>query len=64
MIAKVVKRYRLGEDDEQQQLDDLLYWLGKTSAERVEAVDILRRQFDGVQQRLQRSVTFIQRTPC
>lgn len=64
MMEKVVKKYTLGVDDEKQELDDLLYWLGKTSAERVEAVDILRRQLHGNQQRLQRVVTFSQRPEC
>lgn len=64
MIEKVVKKYTLGVDDEQQELDDLIYWLGKTSAERIEAVNILRRRLYGDQRRLQRVVTFVQRTEC
>ena len=41
MIEKVIKKYQLSQFD--QQKEDLKYWMSKTSEERVEAVEILRR---------------------
>ena len=52
MISKVVKKLDLKEDDSIK--DDLKYWLGKDPNERISAVEILRRQFHGNSDRLQR----------
>ena len=41
---------------------DLAYWLSKTPAERVEAVEILRKQFDGSSKGLQRTIRIIKRS--
>ena len=41
-------------------MDDLKYWLAKTPDERIEAVEILRKQYHGNTVRLQRSVRIIQ----
>ena len=60
MIAKVVKVKDL--NDKKLILDDLKYWLSKSSIERVEAVDYLRKQFHGSTERLQRVVRVIQRS--
>jgi hypothetical protein len=51
MIKKVVKKYRI---------EDLAYWLSKSSEERISAVEILRRQYHGNTARLQRSARVIQ----
>jgi hypothetical protein len=40
--------------------DNLSYWLSKSPAERVSAVEVLRRQFHGSSARLQRIVRVIQ----
>ena len=40
--------------------EDLAYWLSKPPEERVAAVDILRRQYNGNTARLQRSARIIQ----
>ena len=42
---------------------DLAYWLSKTPAERIAAVEELRRQYHGDTERLQRSVRVICREP-
>lgn len=52
MIEKVLKKRRLSEFDEVKQ--NLEYWLTKNPEERVEAVELLRRQFHGNTGRLQR----------
>ncbi len=41
----------------------LAYWLGKTPAERVAAVETLRRQYYGNSARLQRVTRVIKRAP-
>jgi hypothetical protein len=38
---------------------DLAYWLSKSAAERLEAVDILRKQSNGSSKRFQRTVRII-----
>jgi hypothetical protein len=48
--------------DKNQSQDDLQYWLGKSSEERLSAVEFLRRQYHGSSKRLQRVVRIIQRT--
>lgn len=58
MIKKVVKKYDLREYDEIRL--NLEYWLSKTPAERVAAVEFLRRQVHGSLPRLQRTVKVVQ----
>jgi len=41
---------------------DLIYWLSKTPEERLNCVEILRRQYIGNSARLQRSIKTFQRT--
>jgi len=43
MIQKVVRRTKRGEFDEIR--ENLAYWLSRTPEERVETVEILRRQY-------------------
>jgi len=59
MIEKVVKKRRL--TDLSQTKEDLDYWLKQTPAERVAAVDYLRRQVHGNSGRLQRVVRVVER---
>ena len=60
MIQKVVKKASLLEFDEVS--DNLAYWLSKSPEERVEAVELLRRQQNGSEARLQRSARVIFRS--
>jgi hypothetical protein len=60
MIQKVSYKARLSEHNEQKQ--NLEYWLSRTPEERVEAVEILRRQFYGNLPRLQRVYRIIKRS--
>lgn len=41
---------------------DLEYWLSKSPDERISAVEILRRQYNGNSERLQRTVRIIQQS--
>ena len=59
MIKKVVKKVSLNDNSVKA---DLEYWLSKSPEERIEAVEILRRQFYGDTARLQRVVKVIQQT--
>ena len=59
MIKKVVKKVSLNDHLEKA---DLIYWLSRTPQERIEAVEILRRQFSGSTARLQRVATIFQRS--
>jgi len=59
MIKKTVAKKRLGEFSEIR--ENLEYWLSKTPAERVAAVDTLRRKRYGDTKRLQRTARIIQR---
>lgn len=59
MIQKVIKIKNI--DDKNLILDDLKYWLSKSSKERVDAVEYLRRQYHGSTERLQRVARVIQR---
>ena len=43
-------------------LDDLAYWLNRPAEERVSAVEILRRQYYGSSERLQRVSRIVERT--
>ncbi len=58
MIKKVLTKRSL--DDSSSVEDDLAYWSGKEPEERVEAVDYLRRQYNGSTSRLQRTAQVIQ----
>ena len=40
--------------------EDYFYWMAKTAEERVEAVELLRRQYHGNSVRLQRSARVVQ----
>jgi len=60
MIEKVVKKGNLRELESAR--ENLAYWLSKTPAERIAAVDYLRRQRHGDTERLQRVARVIQRT--
>ena len=55
-MRNVIHKTRL---DDQSHLD-LNYWLSKTTAERIAAVELLRLQYHGHIERLQRTVRIIQ----
>lgn len=57
MIKKVIKKFNLKE-----KRNDLAYWLSKSPKERIEAVEILRKQFNGTAKRFQRIIRVIQQT--
>ena len=57
MIRKVIGKYDLLSATAK--LRDLKYWLSRPPAERVAAVDFLRKQYHGSSERLQRSVRVI-----
>ena len=60
MIKNVIKK---GNWDENLQKEaDLTYWLTRSPQERIETVEILRRQYDGSTARLQRIAKVVQRT--
>ena len=59
MIEKVIRKSALA--GMSGAVEDLRYWRGKTPAERVAAVEFLRRQYYGSATRLQRIVNIIQR---
>ena len=54
MLIKVVRKNRLAKGD-----NDLAFWLSKSSTERIDAMEILRRQFYGKPKRLQRVIRII-----
>jgi len=58
-IKKVVTKKKLG--DLKNDKSDLNYWLSKTPDERILAVEELRRQYAGSEERLQRVVRIIKR---
>jgi hypothetical protein len=58
MIKKVVTKRRL--NDFSSIKADYSYWMTKTAEERVEAVELLRRQYHGDSVRLQRSARVVQ----
>lgn len=60
MIQKVVRKANLKDFSEVKA--NLSYWLSKTPEERVAAVELLRRQYNGGSGRLQRSARVIQRS--
>jgi hypothetical protein len=55
IVVKSVSEHKTDEPD-------LAYWLSRTPAERVEAVEILRKQFDGSSKGLQRTIRIIKRS--
>lgn len=57
MIRKIVKKLNLKEKG-----NDLVYWLSKSPKERIETVEILRKQFNGSTRRFQRIIKVIQQT--
>ena len=59
MIQKVLKKRKMDEDSF---LDDLAYWMNRSPEERISAVEILRRQYYGSSERLQRVCRIIERT--
>jgi len=59
MIEKVVKKADLKDFDEVK--ENLAYWLSKTPAERIAAVEYLRSLHGETSARLQRTVRVIQR---
>jgi hypothetical protein len=56
MIQKVVKKRALNDDSTE---SELCYWLGRPETERVETVDLLRKEQYGSADRLQRVVKII-----
>ena len=56
MIEKIVKKVALEHYEIKENLE---YWLSRTPAERVEAIEILRKQYYGNTERLQRFVRVI-----
>lgn len=59
-MEKIVKKHTL--NDPLLIKDDVAYWLSKTPEERIEAVEILRKQFYGTLPRFQRVARVIQRS--
>ena len=57
MIQKTVKKLNI--NGKEQLNYDLNYWLPRTPEERISAVEILRRQFNGNSAGLQRTVRII-----
>lgn len=60
MIEKVVRKCTL--KDWSKIKDDLRYWLSKTSQQRIEAMEFLRRQDYGCSTGLQRIIRVVQRS--
>jgi len=58
MIEKVVRIRKLNSDTRQ---EDLTFWRSRSPAERIAAVESLRRQFHGSAARLQRIARVVQR---
>ncbi|HSW61563.1 MAG TPA: hypothetical protein VLJ60_12245 [bacterium] len=58
-IKKVITKKKLS--DLKNDKSDLNYWLSKTPDERILAVEELRRQYAGSEERLQRVVRIIKR---
>jgi hypothetical protein len=59
MIQKVITKRN---KDDNSILDDLAYWLNRSPEERISAVEILRRQYYGSSERLQRVSRIVERT--
>ncbi len=61
MIQKIVQKARL-EGNESPRLDRR-FWLSRSAADRIAAVEFLRRQMYGDSGRLQRTARVVQRAP-
>lgn len=59
MILKVISKHDL---HEMKGNEDLAYWLSRPPAERISAVEILRRQYHGSTSRLQRLTRVVEQT--
>ncbi len=59
MIEKVVHKWNMKDFSEIR--ENLAYWLSKTPRERVEAVERLREERHGAEERIQRTARVIQR---
>lgn len=57
-MKKVVTKRKLKDNS---QLEDLAFWLNRPPNERVSAVEILRRQYHGGTERLQRVSRVVER---
>lgn len=57
MIRKVVNKFNI--NDKACRNSDFLYWSKKLPEERIEAVEMLRRQYHGSAERLQRVVRIV-----
>jgi len=55
MNKKVIKKRKL-----QKRETDIGFWLSKTPQERIEAVEFLRKQFNGSSERFQTTIRIIQ----
>ena len=55
MIKKIIKKSVLKDKG-----DDLAYWLSKSPEERIETLELLRKQFNGNTARFQRTIRIIQ----
>jgi hypothetical protein len=60
MIDRTVRKLDLNSHSSSK--EDLAYWLSKTTQDRIEAIELLRRQYHGSSARLQRSARIIQQT--
>jgi hypothetical protein len=60
MINRTVRKLDLNNHSSSK--EDLEYWLSKTTQDRIEAIELLRRQLHGSSARLQRSACVIQQT--
>ncbi len=60
MIERVVKKMDIERDSAIK--EDLAYWLIKTPEGRISAIEILRRQYHGSSERLQRCARVIHQT--
>lgn len=58
MNRQIVKKHRLDDFDEIK--DNLEYWLSRPAAERIAAVDQLRKEVNGSPVRFQRTARIIQ----
>jgi hypothetical protein len=59
MIKKVITKRKM---DDSSLLDDLAYWQSRSPEERISTVEILRRQYYGSSERLQRFSRIFKRT--
>ena len=62
MIRKAVQKQDIDKYSEIRQ--NLQYWLSRSPEERLAAVDVLRREYYGDSQRLQRVARVVQQAKC